>query len=500
MGKDARRVRLPASCLLILVAGSAQAQTIQYNYGPSPAHAPTYDSFYNYAYDRNGNLTQITDRFTGAVKQRLEYNALNKLLRATAGSSVTDYRYDASGNRIEKVGPAGTEKYYGLIEAKGSTKTYYYFLGNRRVAQRTIGGNLYFHHQDHLGSASVLTNQNGVVQSRTSYHEFGSIKWQEGQGGITDYTYNDKRWDKETNFYDYGARAYSAKMFKFMTPDSIIPDPNNPQSLNRYAYVQNNPLKYIDPNGHEPVPAAVPIDYRSKYTGFVFTDHNQSMWAGMLFRARTRDAPTLVTVDTHNDIVLQRDWHQNVLPLLQHGNLKEFINQTSLAGWILGLHESGLDVIKENHVFVSPQPPRTKNWELLPHFKYVIAGVDSLPAIKGPVWFDVDLDFLDSADHNRRASYQCDTYIGARMKIDDLLRSVDKAYGKQIVGVSVARSPEYLNTYWAAGAEAYFVKSAQKYPWGRGLWNIEAFDENRQPTEIRYDGDIKGRDIIRERP
>ncbi|HLG18300.1 MAG TPA: RHS repeat-associated core domain-containing protein, partial [Bdellovibrionota bacterium] len=155
-------------------------------------------------------------------------------------------------NRVEKIGPAGAEKYYGLIEAKGSTKTYYYFLGGRRVAQRTIGGNVYFHQQDHLGSASVLSDPSGAVQSRTSYHEFGSIKWQEGQGGLSDYTYNDKRWDKETNFYDYGARPYNAKMFKFTTPDSLIPAPKNPQSLNRYAYVQNNPLKYTDPSGHSP--------------------------------------------------------------------------------------------------------------------------------------------------------------------------------------------------------------------------------------------------------
>ncbi|HLG18296.1 MAG TPA: RHS repeat-associated core domain-containing protein [Bdellovibrionota bacterium] len=250
-----------------LLVGSTPlfAQSIEYNYGSVPTHSPYRDSYYSYKYDRNGNLTQITDRYTGAVKQRLEYNSLNKLLRATAGTSVTEYRYDANGNRIEKIGPAGTEKYYGLIEAKGSTKTYYYFLGNRRVAQRTIGGTLYFHQQDHLGSASVLTDSSGAVQSRSSYHEFGSIKWQEGAGGISDYTYNDKRWDKETNFYDYGARAYNAKMFKFTTPDSVVPDPTNPQSLNRYAYTKNNPLKYVDPTGHADMPPSLLFsDYLTK--------------------------------------------------------------------------------------------------------------------------------------------------------------------------------------------------------------------------------------------
>ncbi|HLG18295.1 MAG TPA: RHS repeat-associated core domain-containing protein, partial [Bdellovibrionota bacterium] len=260
-GERQNRLNIRWVVAVMLLSTSAPAQVIQYNYGMIPAHAPHFDSFYNYLYDRNGNLTQITDRYTSAVKQRLEYNSLNKLLRATVGSAVTEYRYDANGNRIEKIGPVGTEKYYGLIEAKGNTKTYYYFLGSRRVAQRTIGGNQYFHHQDHLGSASVLTDSNGAVQSRTSYHEFGSIKYQEGQGGLSDYTYNGKRWDKETNFYDYGARAYNAKMFKFTTPDSIVPDPKNPQSLNRYAYVKNNPLRYLDPSGHASIdPSGSPFN------------------------------------------------------------------------------------------------------------------------------------------------------------------------------------------------------------------------------------------------
>lgn len=37
-----------------------------------------------------------------------------------------------------------------------------------------------------------------------------------------------------------------------MQPDTIIPQPFNPQSLNRYTYVLNNPLRYTDPSGHEP--------------------------------------------------------------------------------------------------------------------------------------------------------------------------------------------------------------------------------------------------------
>jgi len=39
-------------------------------------------------------------------------------------------------------------------------------------------------------------------------------------------------------------------MGRFITPDTIVPNPANPQSLNRYSYCLNNPLKWVDPSGH----------------------------------------------------------------------------------------------------------------------------------------------------------------------------------------------------------------------------------------------------------
>ncbi len=49
---------------------------------------------------------------------------------------------------------------------------------------------------------------------------------------------------------DYCARYYHPGVGRFISPDTLIPNPANPQSLNRYAYVHNNPLKYTDPTGH----------------------------------------------------------------------------------------------------------------------------------------------------------------------------------------------------------------------------------------------------------
>jgi hypothetical protein len=46
------------------------------------------------------------------------------------------------------------------------------------------------------------------------------------------------------------ARFYDPLVGRFLQPDSIVPDYANPQSLNRYSYVLNNPLRYTDPTGH----------------------------------------------------------------------------------------------------------------------------------------------------------------------------------------------------------------------------------------------------------
>jgi len=51
---------------------------------------------------------------------------------------------------------------------------------------------------------------------------------------------------------DYNARYYNPQLGRFISADSIVPNLGNPQDLNRYSYVANNPLKFTDPAGHRP--------------------------------------------------------------------------------------------------------------------------------------------------------------------------------------------------------------------------------------------------------
>ena len=53
--------------------------------------------------------------------------------------------------------------------------------------------------------------------------------------------------------YHYGARFYSPKLGRFLSADTIVPGYANPQNLNRYSYVNNSPLMYTDPTGHQRV-------------------------------------------------------------------------------------------------------------------------------------------------------------------------------------------------------------------------------------------------------
>jgi len=55
-----------------------------------------------------------------------------------------------------------------------------------------------------------------------------------------------------TGLYYYNARYYDPTIGRFISPDTIIRDPANPQCFNRYSYCLNNPLKYTDPSGHDP--------------------------------------------------------------------------------------------------------------------------------------------------------------------------------------------------------------------------------------------------------
>ena len=103
-------------------------------------------------------------------------------------------------------------------------------------------------HRDHLGSSTAVTDAQGSLIEESEYYPNGQL----ASGGYETkfgYTGQEKDWEGNQLNY-YGARYYDAQLGRFTQPDSILPDPYDPQQLNRYAYVRNNPVIYTDPSGN----------------------------------------------------------------------------------------------------------------------------------------------------------------------------------------------------------------------------------------------------------
>jgi RHS repeat-associated protein len=100
----------------------------------------------------------------------------------------------------------------------------------------------------HVGSTSLTTDEAGEVVARVLYYPYGETRYEEGNLQ-TDYQYTGQRKDSYTQLIEMGARWYDAQIGRWISADTIIPDLANPQSLDRFAYVLGNPLRYVDPTG-----------------------------------------------------------------------------------------------------------------------------------------------------------------------------------------------------------------------------------------------------------
>ncbi|WP_255350263.1 RHS repeat-associated core domain-containing protein [Methanosarcina sp. 2.H.T.1A.6] len=89
-------------------------------------------------------------------------------------------------------------------------------------------------------------DKNGLEVERTDYFPYGQVR----SGGLEKYGFTGQENDADTGLMYYGARYYSPGYRVFVQPDTLLPDPYNPQALNRYSYALNNPVKYTDPSGH----------------------------------------------------------------------------------------------------------------------------------------------------------------------------------------------------------------------------------------------------------
>jgi RHS repeat-associated protein len=109
-----------------------------------------------------------------------------------------------------------------------------------------------YYHLDLIGNVRAVTSQTGAHVERHDYLPFGE-EWNV-QPGTQPKRFTGKERDAETGFDYFGARYYGQKIGRFTTIDPVYTWRENledPQRWNRYAYVRNNPLRYVDPDGRE---------------------------------------------------------------------------------------------------------------------------------------------------------------------------------------------------------------------------------------------------------
>jgi RHS repeat-associated protein len=216
-----------------------------------------------YEYDAAGNMTSASWE---EGKTTFRYDALHQLVKVTLPNGVDCvYRYDAVGtlvgkrsekNRTEKL--MATRDYSReLNEATHvGTRILSVWMGNDNIAvirnpgaTRTIP--ITWILRDHLGNPIATLNRRGDLTALPEHAPFGEVD--SGISADLSRGYTGHMEDVETGLVCMGARWYDPQIARFLTPDRVWADRKNPQSLNQYSYVLNNPISHVDPTGLAPM-------------------------------------------------------------------------------------------------------------------------------------------------------------------------------------------------------------------------------------------------------
>ena len=221
-------------------------------------------------YDEDGNMTH------GPVDGKmsdLTYDCRNRLIKITSSTATTTYEYDAENIRTKITTPTGTITYVTdpesslsqVLEIKvenksGTTEKRTAYFGNGLIYEdisTSYGGNhtttkSQYYHYNHLGSTTKLTESTGKITESYTYGTYGELL--SGNKNKTQYLYNGKLgvMTDQNSLYYMRSRYYNVNIKRFINRDTVTGSLSNSQSLNRYSYVQGNPISYTDPFGTSP--------------------------------------------------------------------------------------------------------------------------------------------------------------------------------------------------------------------------------------------------------
>ncbi|MGH9670654.1 MAG: RHS repeat-associated core domain-containing protein [Terriglobales bacterium] len=259
-----------------------------------------------YAYDGAGNLTNDS-------LHTYTYDGENRI-KTVDGTGAT-YTYDTTALRVKKVVGATTTVYIfsgSKVVAEyvnGSLSKEYVYAGSTLLATVASGGATTYQYPDHL-STRVEANDAGTVTRTFAHYPFGETWYETGTASKWKFTSYER--DSESGLDQAVFRYDSSRLARFMSPDPLAGRLSNPQSLNRFSYVLNDPVNLIDPTGLDCVSVTTADEFRNTHTwvecdggpmgggGAPFPDPNGG-WGNGFGRGQGGRVPWLTEDEPRND-------------------------------------------------------------------------------------------------------------------------------------------------------------------------------------------------------
>ena len=209
-----------------------------------------------YTYDANAN--QITKTADGKTETNT-YDGLNQLIGFTDGETTASYTYGISGLRDSKTvnGVTTTHIWSGsqiVVDYTAHYTSTVYIRGTSLAAafdwdEGSKGDNRFYIQNAH-GDVVNLTNADGEVTKKYTYDAFG-VEKDIVDSDTNAFRYCGEYYDAETGTIYLRARYYTPTTGRFISRDSYAGKNEDPLSLNRYTYCHNNPLIFVDLDGHK---------------------------------------------------------------------------------------------------------------------------------------------------------------------------------------------------------------------------------------------------------
>ena len=197
----------------------------------------------DYEYDNQGNI----------IKRGAQTYAFDQGNRMKSAAGRATYAYDGLGHRVSVIGNDGLNRVQVYSQAEqlmyagpAAAPVKYVYLKNHVLAEVSTSG-VSYSHTDGLGSPVARTNSAGALVSQTRYEPYGQV----ATGPVQTIGFTGHVNDIETGLTYMQQRYYDPVAGRFLSIDPVVTDANTGGSFNRYAYANNSPYKYIDPDGRK---------------------------------------------------------------------------------------------------------------------------------------------------------------------------------------------------------------------------------------------------------